>query len=291
MHVAIGVWVDPGSTVAVELAGHHPQQRSPVVRGEQGDLVARQVLVGGRDHLVLRRQVHPELHAVEAPAADDELLGRCLDVQDARAGGHPLRAAVEDPAATAVGVLVLDDPVDHVGDGLEAAVRMPGGAERLTRAVVDRSHLIHVDERIETRRVHAGEGAPDREPLALEARGRRGDRHHVAGVAVGIRASDPGQAQGVGGHCGHGPPFDHDTPSALRWSAGSSPQLAPRVGVPDGRRSAWTGGSQRWDGTDRGGGGGVLVRRGPRRRPTSIARRTASGPISPTSAPSATTTA
>ena len=138
------------------------------------------------------------------PAADDELLGRGLDVQDARAGGHPLRAAVEDPAATAVGVLVLDDPVDHVGDGLEPAVRVPRRAERLTRAVVDRPHLVHVDERVESRRVHAGEGPTHGEALALEPRGRRRDRHHVAGAAVGSGASDPGQAEWIGGHRRHG---------------------------------------------------------------------------------------
>ena len=39
---------------------------------------------------------------------------------------HPLGVAVGDEAAAAVGVLVLEDAVDHVGDGLEAAVGVPG---------------------------------------------------------------------------------------------------------------------------------------------------------------------
>jgi hypothetical protein len=35
---------------------------------------------------------------------------------------HPLRVAISDEPAAAVGVLVLEDPVEHVGDGLEAAM-------------------------------------------------------------------------------------------------------------------------------------------------------------------------
>jgi hypothetical protein len=48
--------------------------------------------------------------------------------------GHPLGVAVGDEAAAAVGVLVPEDAVDHVGDGLEAAVRVPGGALGLAGA-------------------------------------------------------------------------------------------------------------------------------------------------------------
>jgi hypothetical protein len=39
---------------------------------------------------------------------------------------HPLGVAVGDEPAAAVGVLVLEDPVEHVGDGLEAAVGCQG---------------------------------------------------------------------------------------------------------------------------------------------------------------------
>ena len=60
----------------------------------------------GAIELVLGRQVHPELEAVEQPAGLDQLLRRRLDVQEAGAGGHPLRGAVGDHAAAAVGVLV-----------------------------------------------------------------------------------------------------------------------------------------------------------------------------------------
>jgi hypothetical protein len=134
---------------------------------------------------------------VEQPAARHELLGRLLDVQDAAAGRHPLGVAVGDQPAAAVGVLVTEGAVDDVGDGLEPAVRVPRGALRLAGAVVDLTHLVHVHERVEPRQVHPGEGAPDREPLALVAlrrRGHRGDRALGLGQA-GL--GDPRQHQDV----------------------------------------------------------------------------------------------
>ena len=103
----------------------------------------------------------------------DELGGRRLDVQDARARGHPLRGAIGDQAAAAVGVLVGEAAVDHVGDGLEAAVRMPVGTPRLTGLVFHLAHLVHVHERVEVGGAHAGEGAHDGEALALVAAAAR----------------------------------------------------------------------------------------------------------------------
>ena len=85
------------------------------------------------------------------PPDIDQGLRRGLNVQDARSGGHPLRGAVVDHAATAMAVLVLKRPVDHVGDGLEAPVWMPVGAFGLQRRVVDLTHLVHVHERVQIR--------------------------------------------------------------------------------------------------------------------------------------------
>ena len=134
---------------------------------------------------------------MEQAAADHEFLRRLLDVQDAAARGHPLGVAVGDQAAAAVGVLVPERAVDDVGDGLEPAVRVPRGALGLTRGVVDLAHLVHVHERVEPRQVHPGEGAPDREPLALVAGRRGGDRGDLPlGLGdVGLR--DPRQHEYV----------------------------------------------------------------------------------------------
>ena len=105
-----------------------------------------------------------------------------------------------------VEVLVLEGPVDHVGDRLEATVGMPGGALGLARGVFDLSHLIHVDEGVEGGEVDPGEGPPDRETLALQAVGRGGHRDHRAGgVAAAVGTRDAGQDEEVGnGDSGHG---------------------------------------------------------------------------------------
>jgi hypothetical protein len=134
------------------VTGDQADERTAVGRAEQGDLVALEALVPGCGHLVLGGQVHPQLDAMEQAAADDQLLGRGLDVQDPAASRHPLRGAVGDHAAAAMGVLVLEGPVDHVGDRLEAPVGVPVGAPRLARGVVDFAHLVHVDEGVEVAR-------------------------------------------------------------------------------------------------------------------------------------------
>src|SRR3989440_7788678 len=59
--------------------------------------------------------------------------------------------------------------VDHVRDGLEAAVRMPGGAFRFAWAVFDLAHLVHVNERIEVALIEPVERAAHGKALALDA--------------------------------------------------------------------------------------------------------------------------
>ena len=109
---------------------------------------------------------------MEQPAAGHQPLRRALDVQNPAAGGHPLRVAIGNDAAATVGVLVLERPVDHVGDGFESAVRMPRGALRLARGVLDLAHLVQVNERIELIHRHTGERATNGKTLAFEpARG------------------------------------------------------------------------------------------------------------------------
>jgi hypothetical protein len=111
---------------------------------------------------------------------------------------------VADRAAAAVGVGVLEGAVDDVGDGLEAAVRVPRGALGLTRGVLDLAHLVHVDERVEVAQVDAGERAADREALSLEAGRRGGDRPGPAAHRPGGGQRDARQGGGVldgdGGH-------------------------------------------------------------------------------------------
>src|SRR5439155_263169 len=118
--------------------------------------------------LLLRRQADPELDAVEQTAARNQRLRGSFDVKDTGAGGHPLRRTVGDEAASAGRILVLKGAVDHVGDGLEAAVRMPGGAFRLARAILDLAHLVHMNEWVEIALIEPIEGAPYRKTLTLD---------------------------------------------------------------------------------------------------------------------------
>ena len=104
---------------------------------------------------------------------------------------------------TAVGVLVDERAVHQVGEGLEAAVRVPVGPARLADPVLDLAHLVHVDERVEVGLVHAGEGPAHREALTLEAAWGGGDGPNRAGAPVRVGRVDPGQGHGVGGHGGH----------------------------------------------------------------------------------------
>src|SRR5215475_11677277 len=105
---------------------------------------------------------------MEQTAAHDQVLGRLLNVQDAATSGHPLGVAVGDQAAAAIGVLVAERAVDHVRHSLEPAVRVPGGAARLARGVVDLAHLVHVNERVEGSKVNTGKGTANPESLALD---------------------------------------------------------------------------------------------------------------------------
>jgi len=142
---------------------------------------------------------------MEQPALCDQPLRWRLDVQHARAGGHPLGVSVGDRATTAVAVLVVHHTVEHVGDGLEPAMRMPRGALGLTRCVLHLAHLVEVHERVEGREVHTGEGATYREPLSFVAfrRGRdRGDRPDRVSEARSGQARKDGEV--VDGDSWHG---------------------------------------------------------------------------------------
>src|SRR5262249_5801592 len=109
------------ATAPPELAGDDPRVRAVVV-GRFRDVGRLDVLVARRGHLERSRQVRLELEAV-APAAGVSL--RHLLVQDAAAGGHPLDVAGAETAAVAEAVAVRDGPGEHVGDRLDAAVRVP----------------------------------------------------------------------------------------------------------------------------------------------------------------------
>src|ERR1700737_5631785 len=144
---------------------------------------------------------------MEKTAARDQRLGRAFNMKDPRARGHPLFGAVGDTAASPGGVLMLKRAIDHVGDGLEAAMRVPRGPLRLTRTVLHLAHLVHVNEGVEVALIEPVKGAPNREALTFDAPGGRRDGKHGTldgGGTVGV--CDSGQRQDVmDGYRGHSP--------------------------------------------------------------------------------------
>ena len=110
--------------LAPELAAHDAHARAVVV-DDLGNVGGLDVLVARRRHLQRRGQVGPELEAVHAAL---RVALRHFLMHDAAARGHPLHVAGAERAAVAEAVAVLDGAGEHVGDGLDAAVRMPGEA-------------------------------------------------------------------------------------------------------------------------------------------------------------------
>ena len=96
-----------------------------VVVGDFGDVGGLHFLIARVGHLQRGGKIGPELEAVHA--AGRIALGHFL-MDDAAAGGHPLHVAGGDGAVVAHAVAVFDGAGEDVGDGLDAAMRMPGEA-------------------------------------------------------------------------------------------------------------------------------------------------------------------
>ena len=94
---------------------------------------------------------------------------RHLLVQDAAARRHPLDVAGAERAAVAETVAVLDGAVEHIGDRLDAAVRMPREpGEVILRAVV--AEIVEQEERVEGLGLAEAEGAVELHPGAFRMR-------------------------------------------------------------------------------------------------------------------------
>src|SRR6266536_3980291 len=125
-----------------------PRATAAVGALHRWNLRGRHILITRLRQLEPARQVHPDLKAVDAAAALEELARRQLGVDDAATGSHPLHVARVDHAAMACGILVLDAAFENVRDGLEAAMRMIGCADRLAGSVLDRTQLVDEQERV-----------------------------------------------------------------------------------------------------------------------------------------------
>mmetsp|Transcript_5844 Transcript_5844/g.22885 ORF Transcript_5844/g.22885 Transcript_5844/m.22885 type:complete len:339 (+) Transcript_5844:3134-4150(+) len=126
------------------MAGAGDDPHGDAVALELGHFGAGDVAVPGLAHLVAGGQVEPELEAGHAACV---LLGG-LAVDHAAASGHPLHAAVADQAFMAGRVAVAHAAVQHVGDGLETAVRVVGEAGDVVVRVV-RAEVVEHQEGVE----------------------------------------------------------------------------------------------------------------------------------------------
>ena len=95
-------------------------------------------------------------------------------MDDAVAGGHPLRAAVGDQAVVADTVPVLKPTAEHVGDRLEPAVWMLWKSRHVVCRVAA-VHLVQQEEGIEHREQPATDRAAERHTRPIPARLGRHD--------------------------------------------------------------------------------------------------------------------
>ncbi len=166
------------SLLAPELARHHAHHGAVVV-GDFRNVRRLDVLISRIHHLLMRRQVGPELEAVHAPFG---IALRHFLVHDAAARGHPLHVARAQRAFVPQAVAVVHGALEHVGDGLDAAVRVPGESlEEVLGALV--AEVVEQEEGVELLGLPEPEGATKLHSGAFQ-RGRgfddslhRSDRH------------------------------------------------------------------------------------------------------------------
>ena len=90
-----------------------------------------------------------------------------LLVENAAAGGHPLHVAGGHAALVAERVAVRDLAGEHIGDGLDAAVRMPGEAGQIVGRILV-AKVVEQQERIEFGGLAEAEGALQLDAGALD---------------------------------------------------------------------------------------------------------------------------
>ncbi len=104
------------------------------------------------------------MKAVHAPGCIS--LGHLL-VQDAAAGGHPLHVARRHPALVAQAVAVRHFPRQHIGDGLNAPVRMPRKSSHVVRRILI-AKIVQQQKRIELLGLPEAKGALQLHPCSLD---------------------------------------------------------------------------------------------------------------------------
>jgi len=97
-------------------------------------------------HLKMRRQVDPELEAVDVSAL---AAARHFFMHDAATGTHPLHVTGTDETCVAEAIAVGGGTFEHVGDGFDAAMRMIGEAAQRTLKRIVEGEVVEEQEGVE----------------------------------------------------------------------------------------------------------------------------------------------
>ena len=151
-------------------------------------LAATTILVRARGNqpelLLLKRGEHarfmPNAYVFAGGAVDlrDEgadVYALCEGLDDARASGHPLHVTRVQRTGMTRRILVTELAFERVRDRFEAAMRMVGRALGLARRVIDRSHFVEQQERIEVHQQTCRKRTVDDKAAAF-SRANRGKR-------------------------------------------------------------------------------------------------------------------
>ena len=123
--------------LAIELAGNQAQAPGIILKRQLRNLAIHNALVARLGHLVLGRQVDPQLDHLQRAATASKRLGVELFVQDPRRSGHPLHITGPDDPAVTGGIPMLDFTFVDDGHRLKPAMGMlayttpPGGGREL----------------------------------------------------------------------------------------------------------------------------------------------------------------
>jgi len=168
------VEVDGVGRYAVHRAFFAPERSAydadfgAVVIGDFGDFRRFDFLIMGPGHFERRGKVGPELETMHA--AGFVAFGHLL-MDNAAAGGHPLDVACGDGTTISHAVAVFHRSGEDVGNGFDAAVRMPGKSRRILGWDVA-AEIIEQQKRVEFGRIAKAEPTAQMDARAFEGGAR-----------------------------------------------------------------------------------------------------------------------
>ncbi len=99
-------------------------------------------------------------------------------MDDTATGGHPLHAAGAEQADIALVVAMAHAPGQHIGDGLEAAVRMVGKTADIVGRLV-RAEFVQHQEGVEIRQFRPADDPGEANPGPVAGRASAHDAEHL----------------------------------------------------------------------------------------------------------------